>query len=71
MLRRAHHKSSVYGFHFGAHGAPYNFFAHVLAGRFAWAKKRAHPTVTIKEIAFYLRLSADKIVFLYAGVICR
>ena len=25
------------------------FFAHVLAGRFAWAKKRAHPTKTIKR----------------------
>ena len=23
-VRRAHHKSSVYGFYFGAHGAPYS-----------------------------------------------
>ena len=31
------------------------FFAHVLTDRPAWAKKRAHPTVTTKEVAFYLR----------------
>jgi len=35
------------------------FFAHVLTCRSAWAKKRAHPTVTTKEVAFYLRVIAN------------
>jgi len=36
------------------------FLAHVLADCFAWAKKGTHPSVTAKEVAFYLRSFADK-----------
>ena len=34
------------------------FFAHAEQPVNTWAKKRAHPTITTKEIAFYLRSSA-------------
>ncbi len=31
------------------------FFTHAERPVNTWAKKRAHPTVTTKEVAFYLR----------------
>ena len=34
------------------------FFAHAERPANTWAKKRAHPTVTTKDVAFYLRVFA-------------
>ena len=41
------------------------FFAHAERSVNTWAKKRAHPTVTTKEVDFYLCSSVEKILVMF------